>query len=284
MDNRTGRAQVAQETLDILERGKYVSPSGNEVRIDQSLKHARENSVLYRPEMYADVFKRRDAMPRDARKLKFEVVNETTLATARQHAEADNDLDVLCLNFASAKNPGGGFLGGSRAQEESLARSSGLYPCINQMQQMYLTNRANRSCLYTDHVIYSPKVPVIRDDEGTLLDQPYCVSFLTVRAVNAGAVRKNDNKNVDKIAPTMISRMEKLLSVAAIHGHECLVLGAWGCGVFKNDSADVAAWFYDHLVDSPVFQGLFKTVVFAVTDWSEERRFIGPFEERFGKG
>jgi len=70
------------------------------------------------------------------------------------------------LNFASAKNPGGGFLGGGSAQEESLARSSGLFPCINQMQQMYETNRAYRSCLYTDHMIYSPRVPVFRDDEG----------------------------------------------------------------------------------------------------------------------
>ncbi len=282
MSNRSGRAQIARETLEILERGGYTSPSGNEIRVDDSLRFARENSVLYTPEMYGDVFKRRDALPRDERELKFEVVNETTLAAARVRVETDPQLDILCLNFASAKNPGGGFLGGSRAQEESLARSSGLYPCINQMQTMYETNRGLRSCLYTDHMIYSPQVPVIRDDEGVLLDESYCVSFLTSPAVNAGAVRKNDPKNNDKIAPTMISRIEKLLSVAAIYGHDCLVLGAWGCGVFKNDPVDVAGWFYDHLVGNPAFKGQFKKVVFAVTDWSEERRFIGPFEERFG--
>jgi uncharacterized protein (TIGR02452 family) len=81
----------------------------------------------------------------------------------------------------------------------------------------------------------------------------------------------------------MIRRMEQLLSIAVIHGHDHLILGAWGCGVFKNDPADVAEGFYDHLAGA-TFQKRFKAVVFAVTDWSDERRFIGPFEKRFGGG
>jgi uncharacterized protein (TIGR02452 family) len=286
MLNRTSRARVASETLEILERGHYVSPSGRHVHIETLLQHARQHTVHYTPEMFGKVFAQRDATPRRAetQRVTYEVVNQTTLAAARERASAQQDLDILCLNFASAKNPGGGFLGGSSAQEESLARSSGLYPCISPMQAMYETNRKNRSCLYTDHMIYSPKVPVIRDDDGVLLDEPYCVSFLTVPAVNAGAVRNNEPEHADRIAPTMIGRMEKLLSVAVVHGHDTLILGAWGCGVFKNDSAEVAQWFYDHLVTSSNFRGRFQTVVFAVTDWSDERRFIGPFEKRFAGG
>jgi uncharacterized protein (TIGR02452 family) len=133
-------------------------------------------------------------------------------------------------------------------------------------------------------MIYSPQVPVIRDDEGELLEEPYRVSILTVPAVNAGAVRSNEPHNVDKIASTMIGRIEKLLSVAVIHRHRRLILGAWGCGVFKNDPAQVVRWFYDHLTENPAFQGVFENVVFAVTDWSEERRFIGPFEGTVGSG
>jgi len=159
----------------------------------------------------------------------------------------------------------------------------GDYPCINQMQQMYEVNRSYRSCLYTDHMIYSPRVPVVRDDEGVLLEEPYCVSFLTVPAVNAGAVRNNEPESTNLIAATMIRRMEQLLSIAVLHGHEHLILGAWGCGVFKNDPIDVAQWFHDHLFGA-TFRERFTTVVFAVTDWSDERRFIGPFEKRFGGG
>src|SRR5262249_53317890 len=146
----------------------------------------------------------------------------------------------------SAKYPGGGFLGGARAQEESLARSSGLYPCIAQMRGMYEANKQFGSCLYTDHMIYSPRVPVFRDDEGGLLAQPYAVSFLTAPAVNAGAVKEHERALVE---PTMFARMEKLLSVAVVRRQHTLVLGAWGCGVFKNDTARVAQAFRRHLVE-----------------------------------
>ena len=148
-------------------------------------------------------------------------------------ADRGGETRVLALNFASAKNPGGGFLKGSQAQEESLARASGLYACINPIQTGYEANRRNASCLYTDHMIYSPDVPVFRDDDDLLLDHPYLVSFLTAPAVNAGEVRLKEPGNVvpDR-GGDAVGRMEKVLSLAVVHGHEVLVLGAWGCGVF----------------------------------------------------
>jgi uncharacterized protein (TIGR02452 family) len=78
----------------------------------------------------------------------------------------------------------------------------------------------------------------------------------------------------------MAGRVAKLLSVAAIHQHDALVLGAWGCGVFGNDCAEVADLFHKALFGR--FRGIFARVIFAVVDWSVERRFIGPFGERFG--
>ena len=164
------------------------------------------------------------------------------------------------------------------AQEESLARSSGLYACIGPMQGMYEANKAFGSCLYTDHMIYSPKVPVLRDDDGTLLEVPYPASFVTAPAVNAGAVKEHERP---RVAPTMLGRMEKVLSLAVVHGHETLVLGAWGCGVFKNDTTAVARGFRHFLVESETFRGAFRRVVFAVTDRSEERRFTSPFVAAF---
>jgi uncharacterized protein (TIGR02452 family) len=127
-------------------------------------------------------------------------------------------------------------------------------------------------------MIYTPRVPVFRDDEGNLLGRPYLVSFLTVPAVNLGALKEQERPLV---AGTMLSRMEKMLSVALVQGHGTLVLGAWGCGAFRNDPALVAGWFHHHLVESPIFAGAFGQVVFAITDWSSDRRFIGPFERQF---
>jgi uncharacterized protein (TIGR02452 family) len=212
--------------------------------------------------------------------IEFEVVNETTLSAASRLAQADGNANVLALNFASAKNPGGGFLKGSQAQEESLARASGLYPCIVQMQAMYEANRRLRCCLYTDNMIYSPGVPVLRDDGDQLLEAPYLVSFVTAPAVNAGVVRRRGTEDVARIEDVMRGRIEKVLSLSVIHHHEILVLGAWGCGVFRNDPRDVARWFGDHLTDGGLFSGAFKKVVFAVLD-RRGGAVIRPFQNVF---
>lgn len=269
MPSRNGRAKVARETLEILESGQYETPSGQTVDIASHLARAVKNTRLYAPHQFPEVFAIRDKKLGGTSGLggmEVRVINATTLAAARLLVEEHAIKDALCLNFASAKNPGGGFLNGSQAQEESLARASGLYAAINPQQAMYETNRRYRSCLYTDHQIYSPQVPVFRDDDDRLLESPYRVSMLTVPAVNAGVIREQEPENIPRIQETMLRRIEKLLSVAVVHGHGTLVLGAWGCGVFKNDPAQVARFFRYHLNENDSFRNAFQTVWFAVPD------------------
>ncbi len=105
---------------------------------------------------------------------------------------------------------------------------------------MYEANRQSSSCLYTEHMIYSPDVPVFRDDDDVLLDEPYAVSIVTAPAVNAGVVRAKEPRNVARIEPVMRARIERVLALAVVNGHDVLVLGAWGCGVFGNDPTQVA--------------------------------------------
>lgn len=276
MSDRNARAQVARQTVDILDRGLYVTPAGRDVSIRDALESARSGSVLYTPAQFDGL---RARAIREGAAVTFAVTNETTLSAARRLSGQGER--VLALNFASARNPGGGFLKGSQAQEESLARASGLYACINPLQGMYETNRSHPSCLYTDHMIYSPDVPVFRDDADVLLEQPYNVTFLTAPAVNAGAVRTNEPHNVARIEPMMRARIEKVLSLAVVHGHEVLVLGAWGCGVFANDPDAVAGWFAEQLTGEGLFRGAFRHVSFAVLDRTPNRSMIGPFEKRF---
>jgi uncharacterized protein (TIGR02452 family) len=190
---------------------------------------------------------------------------------------------VLALNFASARHPGGGFLKGSQAQEESLARASGLYPCIAQLREMYDANARFPSCLYTDHMIYSPDVPVFRDDEDALLEHPYPLSFVTAPAVNVGALRRSEPEQMRQVEPVMLARMEMVLSLAVVHSHEVLVLGAWGCGVFANDPERVAGWFQSHLAGTGTFRRAFRKVVFAVFDRTETQSALRPFQRRFGR-
>jgi uncharacterized protein (TIGR02452 family) len=284
MSNRSRRAEIARETVGILQAGGYVLPEGRDVSIRHQLEAAVAGTIVYAPSDDTGLSTKRDLQRHtdDRTALRCDVSNETTLSAARRLVQEEGRTDVLCLNFASAKNPGGGFLGGAQAQEESLARASGLFACLQAAQPYYDANRRCGTALYTHHVVYSPGVPVFRDDADELLATPYAVAILTVPAVNAGAVRRNEPEKIAQIEPVMQERMQRTLTVAAVHGHKTLVLGAWGCGVFRNDPSKVAEWFWQELCESRTFQGLFERVAFAVLDREGKEATIGPFRERLG--
>jgi len=204
---------------------------------------------------------------------KIEVVNETTLSGVQRLMATGRH--PAALNLASATHPGGGFLGGARAQEEYLARSSGLYACLRG-NPMYSFHRACHDPLYTNYVIYSPGVPIFRGDDGALLEEPYTVGIITSPAVNAAVL---DPQRRAEIGPAMWERILKVLAVGVAHGHDSLVLGAWGCGAFRNDGHEIAGLFAKALGES--FRGAYRHVVFAIVDWSHERKFIAPFERVF---
>jgi uncharacterized protein (TIGR02452 family) len=270
---RDQAAELGQETVRILEAGRYVTASGQAVDVRESLRRCVEATRAYPPDQ-----KLAGGGTPGGKPTAITVTNETTLAAARPLVE--QGLRVVALNFASATAPGGGFLSGARAQEESLARSSGLYACLVG-HPMYAFHRERRDATYTDYAIHSPDVPVIRTDDGALLERPWPCSFITCAAVNASAVLQRDPSRRPEILRAMRLRVGKVLAVAAAHAHETLVLGAWGCGAFGNDADEIAGLFREALAGPP-FAGAFATVVFAVTDWSQERRFIGPFARAFG--
>ncbi len=287
---REVRSRWAQETLDILEQGHYRTSSGVDVDIAQQVEHTVRHAVLYRPnerEAVQQMANERiqqlvlSASSNGNANIKGAVIEctvETTLQAAERLVMQEQQQQVMALNFASARNPGGGFLGGSQAQEESLARSSSLYPSIVQMEEMYKHNRREKSCMYSDYMIYSPDVTIFRNDDGSLRDQPYAVSIITAPAVNAGVVREREPERADEIESVMKQRIRYLLSVAAAHGQKTLVLGAYGCGVFRNDPKQVATWFND-LLQQEQYALLFDKIVFAVLDRSKQGDIIRPFRE-----
>ena len=269
---RSECARQGLEAVAVTNAGGYVAPSGRSVALRAAVDRAVAGTVDYREESQVAA-----AVAAHGGATRIRVVNGTSLASARELAARGSA--PLVLNFASAKNPGGGFLNGARAQEESLARCSSLYACLL-TSGMYVHHRANGDAMYTDWMIYSPDVPVFRDEESAaLLDEPYLCAFLTAPAPNAGVVLQREPSRRDEVDRVMVRRVGRALAIAAARGHTRLVLGAWGCGVFANDPAVVARAFGAEL--DGAFAGVFEEVVFAVLDWSEERRFIRPFVERF---
>lgn len=276
--NRQQRAQLAEETVAILNDGMYLSPNGEPVLINDVLHAAITNTVLYRPTEY-DKLLAQISTQAAVEQTMLHVSNRTTLDAAQDLADVYPA--IACLNFASAKNPGGGFLSGSQAQEESLARSSGLYATLQTQPNFYAYHRRGSSSLYSDHVIFSPNVPVFRDDDGTLLNTPWFTSFITAAAVNAGAVRQNEPAHVGHIIPTMEQRTRMVLGVAALHKCDALVLGAWGCGVFQNDPATIATIFKNELAQ-PRFRQRFRHIEFAVYDSSPQQATFATFKRILG--
>lgn len=273
--SREKRKSIAEQTLDILEQGSFLNKQGQEISLNAAQTYTVENTKVYRPEDSDQLLGNYQGLAENTG-MSIDVTDETTLNAVRRLIREGHE-DVFCLNFASAKNPGGGFLGGSQAQEESIARSTGLYPSLLTATEYYEVNRATKSCIYTDYMIYSPKVPIFKLENGDLMDELMSVSILTAPAVNAGVVRNREPEAEPKIEEVMRRRIEKVLAIALAHGHRTLVLGAWGCGVFQNDPEKMAQYFHEIITSK--FAQHFQKIVFAI--YSKNPKFIQPFQQWF---
>ncbi|HVO30065.1 MAG TPA: TIGR02452 family protein [bacterium] len=253
-----GLSGLAAETLSVLDAGGYTSPSGRWVDLRDALAKAVRNTRLVRP-AEAEALAARTWT--GTHSTSIEVTDEGTADAGRRLAAAGQRVAVL--NFASARNVGGGFLGGARAQEEELCRASGLYRCLETQRGYYDANRAERSALYTDHAIESPDVPFFRDASRAFVEEPWLLTVLTSPAPNTGALlQQDDAESLARIEAAFRRRAAQVLALAREGGHDVLVLGAWGCGAFQGDPEMVSAIFRE-LLDGP-FSGSFERVVFAV--------------------
>ncbi len=267
------RKAIARETLEILDRGWYDGPAG---RVD--IREAHRASVEKSRFIPAE---ETPALPPHTGegKTRFSLWDCSTvravLELAGQGAEK-----VGVLNFASAKNPGGGFLNGAMAQEESLAASGGLYRTLTPHEGYYRRNRACGTMMYTGCAIYSPDVMFFRDEKFRLLPRPVTASVLTLPAVNLGQVMQK-GEDLPAARAAMRGRMARALELFGAMGDRTLVLGAYGCGVFRNDPRQVARWWRELLAE-PAFADRFPRVVFAVLDGSRSQSCHAAFWEELG--
>jgi uncharacterized protein (TIGR02452 family) len=250
-DQRTRLRETAAETIAIVARGGYRSPAGAWVQIADTVAGAVADTRLHVPDEPLTTVGPPNPSP------VIEVTLESTLSAAQRLGD-----DTSALVFASARNPGGGFRTGAKAQEEDIARASALHACLDTVPGYYGHHRADPDLRYSDRVIYAPGVPVFRDDTGRLLDRPHRTAMLVAAAPNLRAVEQNQPDRAATVPAVLARRALRILTVAAAHGHRRLVLGAWGCGVFGNAPAVVAQVFAVALtrVDR------FDHVVFAVLD------------------
>lgn len=268
------RRGIAQETLKIQRQG-YYELGGERIDFAADQQAAEELSHLITPEQGNALAAGMKPRPEGGRAC-YQVVKHSTVRAVMELSRAG--IVPAVLNFASAKNPGGGFLNGAMAQEEALAASGGLYQTLLRHETYYRVNRECGTMMYTDHAIYSPNVPFFRNEKFELLRVPVPASVLTLPAVNMGQVLL---KGEDTAAAKRVMKDRMRLSLAIFANEQAthLILGAYGCGVFRNDPEEVALWWQE-LLETEGYGQYFEQVVFAVMDRSGSK--ILPFETRFG--
>ena len=158
------------------------------------------------------------------------------------------------MNFASYKNPGGGFLNGSSAQEESLCHTSFLYNVLERETEFYDYNKQhmNRG-LYHNRAIYSQDIRFFSDNKTMVCD------VITCAAPNRSVLEKYGSFTEDQNMHMLKSRIRFIKSIIERHNIDTVILGAWGCGVFKQNPRTIAKLFSENGMPA-------KHAVYAIPD------------------
>ena len=250
MDRRARLVSIFEDTISMINK---------EVSLTEAIERSIAGTKFYSEQESPSVEK---AL---GRKMTVSVTDHRTLQAAELMFARNPAKRVAVLNFASATTPGGGVTWGSSAQEECLCRCSTLYPVLdreNLWEQYYNFHRSREDRLYTDACIYSPGIKVFKSDksfperipEGKWFD----VDVITCAAPN---FRKIEPLPDNELFELHIKRGRKILDVALDNGAECLVLGAFGCGAFRNNPY-VVAKVYARLMKE--YKDSFDEVEFAV--------------------
>lgn len=225
----------------------------------------------------------------------FGVENRDSFAVARDraakasyllpHSEKDGLQEVLVLNLANPVHPGGGVTCGAKAQEEDLCSNSSLYCSLTSeaASRYYEYNRSLHTNMGSDAIIITPKVEIIKDENGELLDESVIVAVMTCAApmLTYGKEGMSD----EEYRAMLYRRIEGMLKVAAYLGYKVLVLGAFGCGAFGNDAKVVSDIFYQVLkefdYDGMKEKDFFRRIDFAVLSRGAEQYNYKQFLRNF---
>ncbi|KAJ3793163.1 hypothetical protein GGU11DRAFT_853122 [Lentinula aff. detonsa] len=297
-------SRIAEETIEAIEKGSFdlngttydLQVAVNQIRQSteywspdaKKLVERSETKIVSSSSRNVEISLLEISSLEGARFLDAQISRQSDSASATSTSPYFSSPKIGLLNFASATKPGGGFLNGASAQEESIARSSTLYYSLttrngDEFYKLHKRlknqgkwkgfgkgkskrqeedkekeeNHTRESGLYTHAMIYSPSVSIFRDDTGSWL-KPLSVDILTSAAVNAGDVRtKRRIKDVNqterdaletRIENEMKERMARILYLFTLKGVRNVVLGSFGTGVFKNKVEVVARLWKELLI------------------------------------
>ncbi|MEE1228773.1 MAG: TIGR02452 family protein [Lachnospiraceae bacterium] len=205
-----------------------------------------------------------------------EVLEDTSFHCASQYVGKGDKVAVL--NFANSTRAGGRVMHGSSAQEESLCRSSNLYPLLDVPYLEYhfykRNHRYDAGIEATDAVIYTPDVVVFKDDQDypEPLEKPFQVDVLSSATPdNRYKAFSIASLDPDELKDIFVHRIRNLLEVAVAQDIDILILGAYGCGASMNQPEIVANAFQRLLYDEN-YGKCFKKILFPIKIGDEKKK------------
>ena len=261
--------ETLQDTLDILDKGFYKK-GGKDVHLKLS-DEERKEVMVFLPEDIEKIDESKKQKSIVLGRCGYKCINGDSFTVARENitdSSSEVGVRVLVLNLANPVNPGGGVRRGANAQEEDLCRKSSLLLSLEtkEADKYYEYNRNLHTYMGSDAIIITPKVEIIKDEKGNLLDNTAVVSVMTCAApmLTYGM----EGMTQEEYEQMVYKRIIGMLKVAAFLDYKYLVLGAFGCGAFRNDASVVSDLFYKALKEFR-YNGmrekdLFNRIYFAV--------------------
>lgn len=288
MKNRDQLVGVFKEVIEDIISREYECK-------DNYIEFPDTDRLIYQSTMYRSI-QRGNNKPKFQNSPKVYAQNIDTFEKAKELGSS-----CAVLNMASSKRPGGGVETGSRAQEEELCRRSNLllslYLYSPEKWDEYFGDYYSGKILGDDFSypisvyggIYNPGVCVYRKPKTYETTEDYFTcNVISVAGVVRPDIDPKTGKMLDKYVPVVKGKIRTILRIAITHNHSRLVLGALGCGAFKNPPSHVAQLFKEVLEESE-FKGMFEEICFAILEDNNSGREhnpsgnLKPFIDIFGE-
>lgn len=207
----------------------------------------------------------------------YEVTNQDSFVAA--HEMMLRGLSPCVANAANESRPGGGVANGAQAQEEELCKRATLYkgllPALYPMQH--------------DELIYNPDVMVFMNPVTySFMDNPYKLSVITQAYIclPGSTATCPEPEQAPQYKTTTSDKLRAQLRLAALQGHDSVVLAAVGCGAFSGGRpgpvSAVVARIAREVIESE-FKGVFKEIRVAILSKGINLLINDNFSREFGQ-
>ena len=280
MSTREERIEIFYDTLNWINEDNDLS---------DSIALAKKNTTVYYEDDYPEF-----ELPK-IKKMTVAVSGDRSFQAAVRLHKENPDAKIAVLNFANAFHAGGGVLNGASAQEECLCRTSTLYPLLYRQtlrnsfykhHEELNTPKASDSLVYTEGVIICKTdvdLPKRMDKKDWVSVDVITMAAPDLRSrpnINAPLVNGGVGMDAAELFGYHVKRAIHMFTCAAAKKADILVLGAFGCGAFKNDPAVVAKAYRIAVQEFPQ---VFSHIEFAVYCPPENSENYDVFKEEFSK-